>query len=317
MLKNTIKSIRKHQLIGLVFALFLIVVIFSIIDIRYISINNIFDIVNQSIINGLLAIGITVVIITGGIDLSIGSTFAIAIVFGGKMLVSGMPIPLAIILTITIGLTLGMTNGFLITKMGLQPFIATLGTMSVYRGIAYLVTGGWPVLNIPKVFREMIDGNIVSGIPVSMLILFAFVFFGSVLLKNTKFGTYVYAIGSNEEATRLSGVKVDFHKIFAYGFCGVGAALSGLVLLARLGTGEPAAGQGYELQAIAASAIGGTSLSGGRGSILGTLIGTVLLSALRNGLIVAGVDTFWQFIATGAIIILAVYIDYIQTRTAR
>lgn len=305
-------TLKNNQLAGLLAALLLIVAAFSIIDVRYISVANLMDILNQSIINGLLAIGITVVIISGGIDLSIGSIFALAIVFGGQFMVGGMPLPLAILATIAIGISAGLANGFLITKMGLQPFIATLGTMSAYRGLAYLATGGWPILNIPPSFRALLEGSIIEGLTPSLFVLFGFAFIGNILLKKTKFGTYTYAIGNNEEATRLSGVAVNFHKVWAYGFCGCGAALSGLILLARLGTGEPAAGQGYELNAIAASAIGGASLSGGKGSIIGTLIGTVLLSALRNGLIVVGVDTFWQYIATGVIIILAVYVDYLQ-----
>ncbi len=317
MLQNFLRNHKNNQLFGLLSALFIIVAAFSIIDIRYISGTNLIDILNQSIINGILAIGITVVIISGGIDLSIGSTFALAIVFGGQFLVNGMPIPLAVLTTLLIGLSAGLGNGFLITKMGLQPFIATLGTMSAFRGFAYIVTGGWPVLNIPSNFRNLLEGHVLDGIPLSLFILFAFAIVGGILLKKTRFGVYIYAIGNNEEATRLSGVNTGFHKMWAYGFCGFGAALSGLILLARLGTGEPTAGQGYELDAIAASAIGGTSLSGGKGSIVGTLIGTVLLSALRNGLIVVGVDTFWQFIATGVIIILAVYIDYLQSKITK
>ena len=317
MFKKISSITKNNQLFGLISALCIIFTAFSIIDIRYISGTNLIDILNQSIINGILAIGITVVIISGGIDLSIGSTFALAVVFGGQFLVNGMPILLAIFVTLIIGLCAGLVNGFLITKMGLQPFIATLGTMSACRGLAYIVTGGWPVLNIPSNFRNLLEGNILEGIPLSLFILFAFAIVGNILLRKTRFGIYTYAIGNNEEATRLSGVNVDFHKIWAYGFCGLGAALSGLILIARLGTGEPTAGQGYELDAIAASAIGGTSLSGGKGFIVGTLIGTVLLSALRNGLIVVGVDTFWQFIATGIIIIFAVYIDYLESKVTK
>ena len=317
MVLNFSRIIKNNQLIGLLSALFIIIITFSIIDIRYISSANLIDILNQSIINGILAVGITVVIIGGGIDLSIGAILALAVVFGGQFLVNGMPIPLAILATLMIGLCAGLFNGFLIAKMGLQAFIATLGTMSTYRGLAYLVTGGWPILNIPSDFRRLLEGHVFEGIPLSLFILFAFVIIGSVLLKKTRFGIYTYAIGNNEEATRLSGVQVNFHKIWAYGFCGVGAALAGPILIARLGTGEPTSGQGYELDAIAASAIGGTSLAGGKGSIIGTLIGTVLLSALRNGLIVTGVDTFWQFIATGVIIILAVYIDCLQMKAIK
>jgi len=295
-------------------ALIIMIAVFSVINPIYLTPQNFLDIVEQSTINGLVAIGITFAIITAGIDLSVGSTLAIVIIGVGMLVVGGIPPILGAILGVVMGLILGLVNGLLVTKMHLQPFIATLGMMSVYRGVAYVITKGWPVLNIPSRFRTMLDGEFLFRIPFSVLILFGFAFLGFVLLKHTRFGTYLYAMGGNEEATRLSGVNVALNKMFAYGFCGIGAALSGMVLLARLGTGEPTAGQGYELNAIAAAAIGGTSLAGGKGSMLGTLLGAILLSALKVGLIVAGVDTFWQFIATGLIIVVAAYFEIIQQR---
>jgi ribose transport system permease protein len=308
------KRMKLAREVGIVIALIVMIIIFSIIEPIYISSSNILDIIEQSTINGLLAIGITLAIITAGIDLSIGSTFAIVIVTVGNFLIMGLNPFLAVLAGMFIGFILGAINGILIAKFKLQPFIATLGTMSIYRGIAYIITGGWPILDIPERYRKLVDGDIVFDAPVSIFILFAFAAVGYVLLKYTKFGSYVYALGGNEEATRLSGVNVDLNKILAYGFCGVGAALGGIVLLARLGTGEPAAGQGYELNAIAAAAIGGTSLAGGKGGIIGTLLGAVLLSALKVGLIVVGVDTFWQYIATGVIIVIAAYFEVIQNK---
>ncbi|MHB1393855.1 MAG: ABC transporter permease [Clostridia bacterium] len=299
---------------GTIIALFIMIIVFSLINPIYLSPGNLIDIVDQSTINGLLAIGITFVIITSGIDLSVGSTMAIVIVGVGKFIAVGINPILGIFLGVLIGAFLGIINGILITKFRLQPFIATLGAMSIYRGIAYIITGGWPVLNMPQNFRNMLEGDILGNIPVSIFILFGFALISHILLKHVRFGTYVYAMGGNEEATKLSGVNVDFNKIITYAICGIGAALAGMIMLARLGTGEPTAGQGYELNAIAAAAIGGTSLAGGRGSILGTLLGTILLSALKVGLVVAGVDTFWQYIATGSIIIIAVCFELIQQK---
>jgi len=300
--------------LSLVVAILLMFIIFTAINPIYITSANIISIINQSTINSLLAIGITFVIITGGIDLSIGSTFAVVIVVVGDLLVRGIQTPAAIAIGCLLGATLGAINGLVITKMKLQPFIATLGTMSVYRGVAFVITGGWPVLNIPASFRNVMDGKIVMGISSAMVILFLVAITCSVLLKHTKFGTYILAIGGNEEATRLSGVNVDKTKILAYILCGVTASLAGMIMLARLGTGEPTAGQSYELDAIAATAIGGASLAGGRGSVLGTVLGAILLSSLKVGLVVAGVDSFWQFIATGAIIVIAAYFDVLQTK---
>jgi ribose transport system permease protein len=213
-----------------------------------------------------------------------------------------------------LGVAMGLVNGLMVTKLGLQPFIATLATMSAFRGLAYIVTGGWPVLDIPQFFRTMLDGDLGGVVPVAILILLAFAAVGHVILTKTRTGVYIFAIGGNEESTRLSGVSVFRNKNIAYALCGVGAALAGMVMLARLGTGEPTAGQGYELNAIAAAAIGGTSLAGGKGSIIGTLLGALLLSALRVGLVVQGVDSFWQYIATGAIIAFAAYFEILRDR---
>lgn len=309
--KNGFKFKLGRELITVI-ALMVIIGIFTVVEPHYISGNNLLDIIDQTVINGLLAVGITFAILTAGIDLSVGSVLAIVIVVIGKFLVSGMNPVLAVILGILVGFILGAVNGILITKMKLQPFIATLGTMSIYRGLAYTLTGGQPVLNIPKSFRTMLDGDIVGNVSISIVILFIFAAICHVILKNTKQGIYIYSIGGNEEATKLSGIKVDKTKILAYGICGIGAALAGMIMLARLGTGEPAAGQGYELNAIAAAAIGGASLAGGKGSIPGTILGAILLSALKVGLIVVGVDTFWQYIATGGIIVVAVYFETIQ-----
>lgn len=299
---------------SIVIALIIMMAIFSIIDPIYLSYKNIIDIIDQSVINGLLAIGITFAIITAGIDLSVGSIFAIVIVVVGDLLVRGFNPILAIVAGAIIGFVLGAINGLLITKLKLQPFIVTLGTMSGYRGLAYIITGGWPVLNIPSNFRTFLDGDVFGSIPISVFLLFGFAIISHIILKYTKFGTYIYALGGNEEATRLSGVNVNKIKIYTYAFCGVAAALSGMILLARLGSGEPTAGQSYELNAIAAAAIGGASLAGGKGNILGTLLGALLLSALKVGLVVVGVDAFWQYIATGAIIVVAAYFEVIQEK---
>lgn len=309
-LKQTVKKFSRE--LGILFALLLLVVIFGILEPFYLTPKNLMDIIDQTTINGFLALGITFAIITGGNDLSVGSNMAVSIVAVGSLLVLGISPILCVFLGIGIGFLLGVINGFMVAKMKLLPFIATMGTMSVYRGVAYLFTGGWPVLGIPPSFRSMIDGKIFGVIPGGVILLLLFTAVGFVLLKHTRFGAYLYSIGGNEEATRLSGINVDRNKIMAYGICGIGTAFAALVMLAKLGTGEPTAGQGYELNAIAATAIGGTSLNGGKGSIIGTLLGAIFLQALKVGLVVCGVDTFWQYIATGGIIIVAVYFDIVK-----
>lgn len=299
---------------GVFLAMVLMIVIFALIDSTYLSVGNFVDIVKQATINGILAIGITFAIISGGIDLSVGCTFAIVIVAVGQLTVLGVPPILAIVLGAVLGAIMGSINGLLITKMNLQPFIATLGTMSVFRGLAYVVTGGWPVLGIPDSYRKMLGARVIGDVPVSIFVLFGIAIVTHILLKKTRFGNYLFAVGGNEEAAKLSGVNVDRTKIIAYSICGFCAAFAGMIMLANLGTGEPASGQGYELDAIAASAIGGTRMAGGKGSILGTLLGALLLAALKIGLIITGVSTFWQYIVTGIIIIIAAYFEFIQSK---
>ncbi|QQO10588.1 ABC transporter permease [Breznakiella homolactica] len=300
--------------LGVLIALLVMILIFTLIDRAYFTAGNMVDIVKQATINGILAIGITFAIISGGIDLSIGCTFAIVIVAVGQFTVMGFVPAAAILFGAVVGAVLGSINGILITKMHLQPFIATLGTMSIYRGFAYVVTGGWPVLGIPDSYRRALGAKIIGDIPVSILVLAAIALITHILLQKTRFGNYLFAVGGNEEAAKLSGVNVDLTKIIAYLICGVCAAFAGMIMLANLGTGEPASGQGYELDAIAASAIGGTRMAGGRGSIVGTLLGALLLAALKIGLIITGVSTFWQFIVTGIIIIIAAYFEIIQAK---
>jgi ribose transport system permease protein len=300
--------------VGVFIALILMIIIFTILDPSYLTPGNMIDIIKMATINGILAIGMTFAIITGGIDLSVGSSFALIIVAVSLLTTNGFFPITSIIFGVLIGAALGAVNGVLTTKMQLQPFIATLGTMSVYRGVAYVITGGWPVLNIPTAYRRSLGARIIGDVPISILVLIVIVIVAHIFLQKTKFGHYLFAVGGNEEAAKLSGVNIEFIKIIAYLCCGICAAFAGMIMLANLGTGEPAAGQGYELDAIAASAIGGTRMAGGRGSIMGTILGALLLAALKIGLIITGVSTFWQFIVTGIIIVIAAYFEIIQSK---
>lgn len=315
-MNNFIKS-KKRELVVIV-AIAMMTCIFTVLNPIYMTGRNFLSIMQQATINGILAVGMTYAIISGGIDLSIGCTFAIVIVTVGKLTVAGVNPVAAILLGVLLGAAMGMINGLLITKMKLQPFIATLGTMSVYRGIAYVVTGGWPVLNIPDSFRNLLNKRIAAlgGVNIYMFLFIAVAVIAGIVLAKTKFGNYIYAVGGNEEAAKLSGVNVDLVKIKAYAVTGICAAVAGMIQLASLGTGEPTAGSGYELDAIAAAAIGGTRMVGGKGTILGTVFGAILLAALKVGLIVLNVDTFWQYIVTGIIIIIAAYFEFIQEKFA-
>ncbi len=312
MLRNKLKA-RSREMAVLA-ALIILIAVFSILDSVYLTAGNMVDIIKMATINGILAIGITFVIITGGIDLSIGCTFAIVIVTVGQLVHEGVPALLAILLGALLGIVMGSFNGLLVTKMHLQPFIATLGTMSAFRGLAYVFTGGWPVLGIPDSYRHTFTTKIMGDVPISILVLFGIAIITHILLSKTRLGNYLYAVGGNEESAKLSGVTVDRIKIWAYAICGCCAAFAGMIMLANLGTGEPASGQGYELDAIAAAAVGGTRMSGGKGTILGTLLGALLLAALKIGMIVVGVQSFWQFVVTGIIIVIAAYFETIQDK---
>lgn len=289
-------------------------VVFSLIDRIYISGDNIRDIVEHATIYGLMGLGVTGIIIAGGIDLSVGPALAFIAVVVARQAVSGMAPALCVVVGIGLGFAMGLANGFLVNYMKLQPFIATMGTMSVFRGMAYLYTQAVPVIGVPRQYRLLVDGELFPFVRSSIVIFLGFALVLHILLKYTCFGNHVYAIGGNEEAARLSGVKVKQTRMLMYGIGMIGTALAALVQLGKLGTGDPTTGHGYELEAIAAAAIGGTSMAGGRGTVLGTVLGAILFSGLKVGLITSGVDTFWQYVATGMVIIISAYIEVLQTR---
>ncbi|MEF9974385.1 MAG: ABC transporter permease [Clostridia bacterium] len=287
-------------------------IFFGIMNPMYFTTTNISTIITQAVTYGLMGIGMTAIIITGGIDLSVGSALALIASISAQLAKAGVPIWMWISICVVLGFAMGAFNGFLISKLRLQPFVATMGTMSIYRGLAYVITGGFPVLGVPRVYRNVFNLKITSTLTISVIIFFVFAVLMTIILKKTRLGIHTYAIGGNEDAARLSGVRVDFTKIMIYGLGMLGTMLAGMVLVGRLGTGDPSTGSGYELDAIAAAAIGGTSMAGGRGNIFGTVLGAILFSALKVGLIVLGVDTFYQFIVTGVVIIIAAYLEIVQ-----
>lgn len=311
---KTYISDKKRELVTLA-AVFLVAIFFTIMDASYFSWNNFTLILQQSTINGIIAIGMTFAIMTGGIDLSVGATYGIVVVSIAHMTVKMNmgPVP-ALILGLVLGAGMGLINGLLVTKMKLQPFIATLGTMSVFRGIAYVVTSGVPITGVADSYRNILNARIAKGIYVYILVFIVLAIVMGVLLGKTKFGNYLYAVGGNEEAAKLSGVNTDKVKVYAYIVCAFCAAIAGAVCLSNLGSGNPTAGDGYELDAIAACAIGGSRMSGGKGSILGTFFGAMLLAALRVGMIILNVDTFYQYIVTGCVIVLAAFLEVVQSK---
>ncbi|MBE2267901.1 MAG: ABC transporter permease [Anaerolinea sp.] len=269
---------------------------------------NLINILQSSAINACIALGMTLVIIAGGIDLSVGPTAAVAAVFSATFMFDGMAVIPAVLLGLGLGVLGGLINGLLISRAKLQPFIVTLGTLSLYRSIALIYTGGNPILTVPADFRAFFNGR-VGVIPVPVIIVGIVAFIVWVILRKTPLGEYMLAIGGNEEAARVSGVPVNLTKVSAYVISGFLAALAALILVGRLGAAEPILGNQWELDAIAAAAIGGASLMGGKGSIVGTVLGAIILGAMRNGLTLMNVQAFYQLMATGLIILLAMLID--------
>ncbi|MGV2129906.1 ABC transporter permease [Agrobacterium vitis] len=293
---------------GTLIGLIVIMAVFAALVPGFLSERNLTNILQQSSINACLALGMTLVIISGGIDLSVGPTAAIAAVMTATLLLGGTPIPLAILAGLGVGAVCGFINGVLVAYIGLQPFIVTLGTLSTYRAIALIFTGGNPVLGIPPGFRALFNGTLI-GLPIPVLIVAGVSVAAWVLLKKTPVGEYLMAVGGNEEAAYVAGVPIARTKITAYVISGGLAALASLILIGRLGAAEPILGNLWELDAIAAAAIGGASLMGGKGSIVGTILGAIILGAMRNGLTLMNVQAFYQLLATGLIILVAMMID--------
>ncbi|PDS55511.1 ABC transporter permease [Rhizobium anhuiense] len=293
---------------GTLIGLIAIVVIFGLLAPDFLSQRNLLNILQQSSINACLALGMTLVIISGGIDLSVGPTAAISAVITATMLVAGVPVPLAILAGLAIGAICGLVNGVLVAHAGLQPFIVTLGTLSTYRAIALIYTGGNPVLGVPAGFRSLFNGSLL-GLPIPVIMVAVVALLAWVLLKKTPLGEYLLAVGGNEEAAYVAGVPIAIAKITAYVISGVLAALASMILVGRLGAAEPILGNLWELDAIAAAAIGGASLMGGKGSVIGTILGAIILGAMRNGLTLMNVQAFYQLLATGLIILVAMMID--------
>jgi len=300
--------------LGTLFGLTIIVVVFSWLSPVFLTAPNLINILQQSSINACIALGMTLVIVSGGIDLSVGPIAALAAVVAATLMVANVPIPFAILAALGVGALCGLFNGMLVAYAGLQPFIVTLGGLSLYRALALIFTDGNPVFGIPPEFRALTNGDLM-GIPTPVIIVAVIALLCWIVLNKTPLGEYLMAVGGNEEAARIAGVPVARTKISAFVISGVLAAVAALILVGRLGAAEPTLGTLWELDAIAAAAIGGASLMGGKGSIVGTILGAIILGSLRNGLTLMNVQAFYQLLATGIIIIAAMLIDSATRKT--
>lgn len=305
-------------------SLVLLLLGFSLASPNFMQVSNMIAILQATSVNGVLAIGVTLVIITGGIDLSVGTMMTFCAVIAGVVLTyAGMPLILGVLAAILTGTLCGVLSGTFVAKMKIPPFIATLGMMLILKGASLVISGTRPIYfndtpGFDQISRGSLIGEVFPALPIpnGVLILFIVAAVTAYILGRTVLGRYTFAIGSNEEAVRLSGVNTDKWKIAIYALSGGICGIAGLLIASRLNSAQPALGLGYELEAIAAVVIGGTSLSGGRGTILGTLIGALIMAVLTNGLRVLSVAQEWQTVVTGIIIILAVYADILRRQKA-
>lgn len=281
---------------------------------RFLSAGNLAGVARQTAVITVMAMGMTVVMISGGIDLSVGSAMALSGVMGAFAMVGGAPVIVGIAAAIATGTLCGLITGITIAALRIPPFIVTLGGMGVYRGITLLATDGKAVVGVPSSFGYLAEGNLLGFIPVPLLIVVLVAVATHFMLVNTLPGRYCYAIGSNAEATRYAGVRVSRYQVLFYALLGAMTGLAGAIESARLVTGQPTAGEGYELRVIAAVVIGGGSLSGGQGSVMGTIIGALIMGVLANGANLLGISSFAQQVVIGAVIVLAVTFDEFQRR---
>ncbi|MCU1276144.1 MAG: transporter permease [Bryobacterales bacterium] len=297
-------------------SLIILFVALAIASPHFLTSTNLSSVVRQTAVINIMALGMTMIIITGGIDLSVGAILAMGGLLGTMAMEKGLSIPAGVLIGILTGLACGFANGIMITGLRIEPFIVTLGTLGIFRGTTLIISNGLPVHRIPQQFSFLGEGNLL-GVPFVLWILVVCAIVTHVILEHTRLGRYTFAIGSNREAAIYAGIPVKFHTTAVYAIGGMLTGLAGMIEASRLMTGQPTAGQGYELQAIAAVVIGGGSLHGGEGSVIGTLIGAFIMGLLSNGSDLLGVSPYVQQAIIGAVIILAVTLDELRKRRTK
>lgn len=306
------KQVQQSLALGTLIVLF---IFFSLASPNFLSWSNISGVLLSTTVIGILALGTTFVIVTGGIDLSIGTGMTLSAVVTGLLIVNfGLPVWAGVAGGVATGVVIGLVNGFNVAFLGLPPFIATLAMMMIAQGLALILSGVKPIYfsTVAPDFNQLAIGSLIPNLPNAVLITIALAILAAFVLSKTALGRYTFAIGSNEEAARLSGVNTRRWKVMIYSFSGIFTGFAGVVIAARLDSAQPQIGMGYELQAIAAVIIGGTSLLGGRGSIAGTVIGALIMAVLINGLRIMSIQTEWQTVVVGLVILFAVYADNLR-----
>ena len=324
------KWIDIYKKYGIYILLVVVFAFFAIMAPNFLATKNVINILRQVSMFGIVVVGVsmvmimltlllsfasagqTIVLIGGGMDLSVGMQMAVDGMLVGYMMTNlSLPIPVAVIVTIVVGCLLGAINGIVAVKLHIAPIIVTLGTMLVLQGVAYLITGGYPITGMPEAFKFIGQGYI-GIIPVPVIIFVLFIIFGAILMNKTYIGRYIYALGGNKEAARLAGIDVDKLTVMVYTFCGFCAAIAALIMVGRTNASQPGAGSSYSFDCMTAACLGGVSIAGGEGKISGTVIGVIILGILDNGLVLMSVNTNWQSVIKGLILLAAVAIDCYQ-----
>lgn len=306
------KFVDIYKKFGIYILLAVVFVVFAVAAPNFLSAKNVINIVRQCAMFGIVVVGVSMVMIGGGMDLSVGSQMAVDGMLVGYMMVnSGLPIPVAIVATIVIGCVMGAINGLVAVKLHIMPIIVTLGTMLILEGVAYLITGGYPITGMPEAFTVIGQGYL-GIIPIPVIIFAAFVIFGWVVMNKTYLGREIYALGGNREAARLAGINVDRLTIIVYTFCGFAASIAALIMVGRTNASQPGAGSSYAFDCMTAACLGGVSIAGGEGKISGTVVGVLILGMLDNGLVLMSVNSNWQSVIKGLILLAAVAIDCYQ-----
>lgn len=297
--------------------LFLFLSVNPVTSASFLTSRNMFNVLRQISTNMFLACGMSMVIILGGIDLSVGSVIALSGCTAAACVARyGLPIPVAVLVALVIGTLVGMCNGFVISKTTIPPFIVTLATMNIAKGFAYVYTGGSPVRVVSKEW-QFIGAGYIGPFPTPVVIMVVVLIISGLLINRTKFGRHMYAVGGNVQAAQFSGISVARIKFWIYTYSGLMAGLAGIVLASRMYSGQPTAGAGAEMDAIAAVVVGGTSMAGGAGKLGGTIIGALIIGFLNNGLNLMNVNSFWQYVVKGVVILLAVFIDFVRNRNKK
>ena len=313
---NAVKIYFKENL-GIIVAFLVLCVFLSVFPKTsgsFFTRQNIFNVLRQISTNLFLACGMTMVIILGGIDLSVGSIIALSgCISAGCVARYNLPLPIALLMGLLVGLLVGMLNGAVISKTTIPAFIVTLATMNIAKGLAYVYTGGSPVRVVTKEW-QFLGAGYVGIFPTPVVILVIVLIITAIIMNKTKMGRHMYAVGGNQQAAEFSGIKVEKVKFFVHAFSGLMAGLAGIVLASRMYSGQPTAGDGAEMDAIAAVVVGGTSMAGGSGKIGGTIIGGLIIGVLNNGLNLLNVNSFWQYVVKGVVILLAVFLDYFRNK---